>query len=295
MSPKTAHNAADDSAKKTPAWTPLQRAGAIAGGLLIAGTWLFLVLTRPGDWESVGGSWQAVVTLLGYLGGAVLLLCATVPRLPVRTVSVIPVAVALNIVVGQIVGTMTPLPLYLDSLGTALVAALGGPVAGLATGALSSVVWGVFNPSALPFAAGSAVTGLLIGWAVRRGVLRNIVLTAVVGALIGVVTAMIAAPVAAFVYGGTSGLGTGAVVSLFREMGNSLLGSVTLQSILSDPLDKALVMLAVWGTVKALPKRTLRAFRAPDAVPAVRGRGAGAAGAAGASGIAGAVDGGAGA
>ncbi|MDK6258991.1 ECF transporter S component [Corynebacterium frankenforstense] len=267
----------------TPAWTPLQRAGAVGGGALIAGTWLFLVLTRPGDWESVGGSWQAVVTLLGYLGGAVLLLCATVPRLPVRTVSVIPVAIALNIVVGQIVGTMTPLPLYLDSLGTALVAALGGPVAGLATGALSSVVWGVFNPSVLPFAAGSAVTGLLIGWAVRRGVLRNIVLTAVVGALIGVVTAMIAAPVAAFVYGGTSGLGTGAVVSLFREMGNSLLGSVTLQSILSDPLDKALVMLAVWGTIKALPKRTLRAFRAPDAVPAARGRGVGA------------VDGGAGA
>ena len=283
MSPNPAHHATDSSAKMTPAWTPLQRAGAVGGGALIAGTWLFLVLTRPGDWESVGGSWQAVVTLLGYLGGAVLLLCATVPRLPVRTVSVIPVAIALNIVVGQIVGTMTPLPLYLDSLGTALVAALGGPVAGLATGALSSVVWGVFKPSGPPFAAGSAVTGLLIGWAVRRGVLRKIVLTAVVGALIGVVTAMIAAPVAAFVYGGTSGLGTGAVVSLFREMGNSLLGSVTLQSILSDPLDKALVMLAVGGTIKALPKRTLRAFRAPDAVPAARGRGVGA------------VDGGAGA
>ncbi|WP_448853468.1 ECF transporter S component [Corynebacterium frankenforstense] len=279
MSPNPAHHATDASAKTAPAWTPLQRAGAVAGGLLIAGTWLFLVLTRPGDWESVGGSWQAVVTLLGYLGGAVLLLRATVPRLPVRTVSVIPVAIALNIVVGQIVGTMTPLPLYLDSLGTALVAALGGPVAGLATGALSSVVWGMFNPSALPFAAGSAVTGLLIGWVVRRGVLRNIVLTAVVGALIGVVTAMIAAPVAAFVYGGTSGLGTGAVVSLFREMGNSLLGSVTLQSILSDPLDKALVMLAVWGTIKALPKRTLRAFRAPDAVPAARGAVDGVAGA----------------
>ena len=72
---------------------------------------------------------------------------------------------------------------------------------------------------------------------------------------------MLAAPVAAFVYGGTAGLGTGAVVSLFRELGNSLLASVTLQSFISDPFDKIIVFLIVWATVKALPKRTLESLR----------------------------------
>ena len=40
-----------------------------------------------------------------------------------------------------------------------LVAALAGPVAGMATGALNNVVWGLLNPAALPFAAGAALIG----------------------------------------------------------------------------------------------------------------------------------------
>ena len=44
-------------------------------------------------------------------------------------------------------------------------------------------------------------------------------------------------------------------MSLFREMGNSLIASVTMQSFISDPLDKAIVMALVWLTVRALPSR----------------------------------------
>ena len=72
---------------------------------------------------------------------------------------------------------------------------------------------------------------------------------------------------AAFVYGGTAGVGTGALVSLFREMGNSLLGSVTLQSFISDPLDKGLIMVIVFAVVAALPKKTRRALAPRTAEP----------------------------
>ena len=113
-----------------------------AGALVIAATWLFLVLTRPTDWESIGGSTEAIVTLVGYVGGAVLLIAGILPRLTARELGLIPVALVINMIVGQIVGS-TGLPLYLDSVGTMLVAALAGPAAGLATGALTSVVWGV--------------------------------------------------------------------------------------------------------------------------------------------------------
>ena len=70
----------------------------------------------------------------------------------------------------------------------------------------------------------------------------------------------VAAPVAAFVYGGTAGVGTGALVSLFREMGQSLIASVTTQAFISDPIDKVIVMLIGYFTVKALPKKTVNAF-----------------------------------
>ena len=238
----------------------VQKALAGVGALFIAATWVFVVVARPTDWSSVGASSQALITLGGYVTGAVLLLVATVPALPARLVSMIPVAVVLNIVVGQIIGSVG-IPLYLDSTGTVLVAALAGPWAGIATGVLSSLVWSAFNPSVLPFAATSAAVGGLAGVAIKHGALKNIATVLLSGAVIGIVVGMLAAPVAAFVYGGTAGVGTGAVVLLLREMGHSLLQSVTLQSFISDPLDKALVMLLVWLVLKSLPKRTLAAFR----------------------------------
>jgi signal transduction histidine kinase, lytS len=238
----------------------VQKALAGVGALFIAATWVFVVVVRPTDWSSVGASSQALITLGGYVTGAVLLLVATVPALPARLVSMIPVALVLNIVVGQIIGSVG-IPLYLDSTGTVLVAALAGPWAGIATGVLSSLVWSAFNPSVLPFAATSAAVGGLAGVAIKHGALKNIATVLLSGAVIGIVVGMLAAPVAAFVYGGTAGVGTGAVVSLLREMGHSLLQSVTLQSFISDPLDKALVMLLVWLVLKSLPKRTLAAFR----------------------------------
>ena len=238
----------------------VQKALAGVGALFIAATWVFVVVARPTDWSSVGASSQALITLGGYVTGAVLLLVATVPALPARLVSMIPVALVLNIVVGQIIGSVG-IPLYLDSTGTVLVAALAGPWAGIATGVLSSLVWSAFNPSVLPFAATSAAVGGLAGVAIKYGALKNIATVLLSGAVIGIVVGMLAAPVAAFVYGGTAGVGTGAVVSLLREMGHSLLQSVTLQSFISDPLDKALVMLLVWLVLKSLPKRTLAAFQ----------------------------------
>ena len=238
----------------------VQKTLAGVGALFIAATWVFVVVARPTDWSSVGASSQALITLGGYVTGAVLLLVATVPALPARLVSMIPVALVLNIVVGQIIGSVG-IPLYLDSTGTVLVAALAGPWAGIATGVLSSLVWSAFNPSVLPFAATSAAVGGLAGVAIKHGALKNIATVLLSGAVIGIVVGMLAAPVAAFVYGGTAGVGTGAVVSLLREMGHSLLQSVTLQSFMSDPLDKALVMLLVWLVIKSLPKRTLAAFR----------------------------------
>ena len=240
--------------------TPARKAMVLAGGLLVAATWIYLVLVRPTSWESVAGSTEALITLGGYVGGAVLLLAGTLPVLPARTIAIIPVALVLNIVVGEIIGSIG-VPLYLDAVGTILVAALAGPIAGLATGTLSSVVWGLINPAALPFAAVSAATGYLSGWAISHGAFKKWWRVVASGAVIGIISGMLAAPVAAFVYGGTAGLGTGAVVSLFRELGNSLLASVKLQSFISDPLDKIIVFLIVWATVKALPKRTLESLR----------------------------------
>ena len=148
-------------------WTPLRRVLVALGALIIAATWLYFVLVRPADWDQVTGSGPGITLLAGYGVGTLLLLVAIVPVLPARTLGLIPIAIIINSVIGEIVGSIG-LPLYLDSVGTVLVAALAGPVAGMATGALNNVVWGLLNPAALPFAAGAALIGWLAGVFIPR-------------------------------------------------------------------------------------------------------------------------------
>jgi uncharacterized membrane protein len=85
-----------------------------------------------------------------------------------RTLVLIPIAIAINIAIGELVVRLK-LPVYLDSIGTVLVGAIAGPWAGALTGALANLIWGLFNPFAAPFFYVAAVIGFLAGIAGRQG------------------------------------------------------------------------------------------------------------------------------
>ena len=199
------------------------------------------------------------MALGGFLLGAMLLIVAVLPVLPTSTLVLMPVALVLNVVLGQLMGA-TGLPFYFDAIGTVLIAVLAGPAAGAATGALSSIVWSFFNPTVLPFAAGAALIGFLAGLAARGGLFRRFYLAPVAGFVTGILAGVVSAPIAAFVFGGTSGLGTGAIVSAFRAMGDTLLAAITKQALISDPMDKAIVFAIAALLVYALPRRTTFQF-----------------------------------
>ncbi|MFP5313423.1 MAG: ECF transporter S component [Actinomycetes bacterium] len=231
----------------------------ILGALAIAATYAYLVLNQPADIAGGPGSASALIALTGFLAGAVLLIAAVLPTLPASTLVLIPVALVLNIVLGQFVGS-TLVPFYLDAIGTVLIAVLAGPAAGAATGALGSIVWSFFNPTVLPFAAGAALIGCLAGLAARYGLFRRFYLAPVAGFVTRIIAGVVSAPVAAFVFGGTSGIATGAIVSAFRAMGDTLLAAITKQALLSDPMDKAIVFTIVAILVYALPRRARQQF-----------------------------------
>ncbi|HUG30740.1 MAG TPA: hypothetical protein VMQ65_09555 [Candidatus Limnocylindria bacterium] len=97
-----------------------------------------------------------------------------------RTIVLIPIAIAINIVLGQAVGTALKLPVYLDSIGTILVGVLAGPIAGAATGLLSNLAWTFLlagtpfgSPYAWPFAIVAIEIGLLAGLFGYAGVFRS--------------------------------------------------------------------------------------------------------------------------
>jgi hypothetical protein len=97
-----------------------------------------------------------------------------------RTIVLIPAAIAINVALGQTVGTALKLPVYLDSIGTILVGVLAGPIAGAATGLLSNLAWTFLlagtpfgSPFAWPFAIVAVEIGLVAGLFGYAGVFRR--------------------------------------------------------------------------------------------------------------------------
>jgi uncharacterized membrane protein YidH (DUF202 family) len=96
-----------------------------------------------------------------------------------RTIVLMPLAIAMNIVLGQTVAYALRLPIYFDSVGTILVGVLAGPIAGAATGALSNLAWTFLlagtpfgSPYAWPFAVVAAEIGFVAGLVGSSGLLR---------------------------------------------------------------------------------------------------------------------------
>jgi len=277
-------------------------------------------------------------------------------QLTTRTIVLMAVAIPLNIVLGQTVGTALKLPVYLDSIGTILVGVLAGPIAGAATGILSNVAWTFVlagtpfgSPFAWPFAIVAAVIGFTAGLFGYAGVFRSrpdtpiprllagmlaavallgafavwgvlpyyrdlcgtgpggpnpcfellsqagasdpmflalaglviavigiglvaglirlvrsrdlgVVITLVAGVVSGVVSAFIAAPIAALVFGGVTGSGTDLLVALFQQAGSDLQEAVLQQSLISDPIDKAITYVLVFTLLGALSRRQTARF-----------------------------------
>ncbi|MDW8267692.1 MAG: ECF transporter S component [Anaerolineae bacterium] len=177
------------------------------------------------------------------------------------SIVMIPVAIAINIVVGQIIYALK-IPLYLDSIGTVLVGVLAGPWVGALTGLLANLIWGLsgLNVTYAPFAAVAAVIGLLAGLFGESGWFRVWWKVIVGGLITGLVAAAISAPISAYVFGGVTGSGMDAVVAIFRGMGLGILPSSFAQGVSSDPLDKAITFLVVWLILKALPRRFVARF-----------------------------------
>lgn len=94
-----------------------------------------------------------------------------------RVIVLMPIAIAINIVLGYTVQTVLHLPIYLDSIGTIFVGVLAGPLAGALTGVLSNLIWQyapvIGGGTIGPFAITAGVIGLLAGVWGYLGVYRS--------------------------------------------------------------------------------------------------------------------------
>lgn len=165
--------------------------------------------------------------------------------------------IALNLTVGQVTAALK-IPLYLDSIGTILVAVLVGPWSAVLCGSAANVLAAAFgNPTMMFFIPVVAVIGAFTGIVAKLGWFRRWYLVCLGGILQGILAALVSAPISAYLFSGVMMAGTDFLVLYFRSLGNTLMDSVLYQGLASDPADKLVSYLIVFLLVRNLPQRLL--------------------------------------
>lgn len=175
----------------------------------------------------------------------------------------IPIGVGINIVVGSIVQTLR-LPLFLDTIGTMLVALLAGPWVAAIAGVLTNVVLGfTVGPQLIPFALVNVAIALVIGYLAQRGWFRikstagywRLVAT---GIILGVVNTLVSTPIAVLLFGGLTGSGQDIVTTVFLAAGLPIWSAVFVSSLLvGGIIDKTASIVIAYFVAKSVPSRYL--------------------------------------
>jgi energy-coupling factor transport system substrate-specific component len=187
-----------------------------------------------------------------------------------RLLALIPLAVGINLAMGKF-ASATSLPLFLDTVGTVLVAALVGPAAAVVTGIVSQTAFTVLDGKLmwmafLPVQLGVA---LYAGWMARLGVFGSAWKSAASGLGLGVLAATLSWPIAYLVFGGVTAGGVTVITTLLTAVGMPLQWAVYGASLSSDLLDKCVTFMLVYMVLGSLPRRMAARF---PGVEAARGQ-----------------------
>ena len=176
-------------------------------------------------------------------------------RFDTRTLTLIGLGVVINIVAGQI-SSWLRIPIFLDSIGTILVAVLDGAMAGGATGLIANLVWGIIaSPVEAAFAPVAIVIGLIAGIFARIGWYRQVWQVVVAGTAMAAGLTLVAIPIQILVFGGATGAGSDLAVAYFVHVGRTLASSVGVTVLLSNIADKIISALIVWSVIQRMPNR----------------------------------------
>lgn len=177
-----------------------------------------------------------------------------------------PVAIAINVVIGQIV-LLLRLPVYLDSIGTVLVGVLCGPIAGALTGLLSNIIWGLtIDSNALPWFPVAAAIGLVAGLCANAGLFKSWWRVVIAGFLIALAAVLVGTPISVWLYGGITASGSAFITAYLLQTGRDVVAAVFSTNFLVEPVDKIATAMLAFAIIEGLSARYLARFPRPENV-----------------------------
>ncbi|MEA5050932.1 MAG: hypothetical protein VB021_05615 [Oscillospiraceae bacterium] len=170
----------------------------------------------------------------------------------------IPIGIAVNFIGGQI-AILLKLPIYLDSIGTIVVAALCGYWPGILVGLISNILNAISSPTTLfyaPLNMAFAVVAVILS---KKGWFKSLWKTLLSSLIFAFIGGGIGACITWIVYGFDFGSGVSSMFSipLHEVVGLPKFLAQFIAEFCMDVLDKVLTVLACFGIFKAIPTRFL--------------------------------------
>lgn len=177
-----------------------------------------------------------------------------------RTLTLMAMGISLNII-GALIALTLRLPIYLDSIGTILVACLLGPKFAVMTGVSGSLISGItFDPYSLYFAPVQISTGFIAGLMYEKGFLRGN--KKPLGVFIFTLpTSIISAVISTLLFGGVTSSGSSYIVQILSHFNVPMVVSVFITQIFTDYADKFLAVALVGLVVASLPTNYKLSFK----------------------------------
>lgn len=151
-------------------------------------------------------------------------------------------------VLGRTFAVSLALPLWLDSLGTAVAAYACGPVVGAIVGLASNLSYGIYNAIPVAYGLTSIFVGLIVGIAARRERFETVFGTLTCAFLVTLVCVVISSPLNLLLYGGQTGNVWGdGVREFFGTIGFGKIVCCILGEFYVDFADKTLTLMALYA------------------------------------------------
>ncbi len=162
--------------------------------------------------------------------------------------------IVLNVVLGTIVSALKIPLLFLDTIGTVLMAVLFGPWWGALTGLLTNVILGITtSPTAIFFGLVNVGIALVVGFMARKFNFTKWYIALITGIILSIVAPLIGTPIAVAIFGGLNGSGFDIVVLWLRAAGESVFASTFISRITGNIVDKIATCLLVMFIIMKLP------------------------------------------
>ena len=168
-------------------------------------------------------------------------------------IALVPVASVLNVIGGTVAGALK-LPIFLDMIGTAVVAMTIGPWWGALVGVITNVTSGfITGPVSIPFAACNDVGALIWGYGTKWGWANDKLKFFGLSVASAVGVSLMAAPIVIFVFGGATGHASDVLTAGLIAAGGDMWTSVFSSNIIVSSADKILSSFLALAIIGALP------------------------------------------